>query len=116
MELVLIHFLLLFHILRFQKKHKSLVKKKVYQMKGHLKSIMLNTSQETWKLDLPDDPAPGAQGQPQGPPSHVPITTSHIAPPFVASQSAPILFETIKNVQLVFLYLPMRLTMISCLP
>jgi hypothetical protein len=62
-------------------------------MKGHLKSIMLNTSQETWKLDLPDDPvapAPGAQSQPQGPRTRVPITTSRITPPFVAAQSAPV--------------------------
>jgi hypothetical protein len=62
-------------------------------MKGHLKSIMLNTSQETWKLDLPDDPVPpalGAQGQRQGPPHRVPITTSCIAPPFVTAQSTPI--------------------------
>jgi hypothetical protein len=39
-------------------------------MKGHLKSITLNSSQETWKLDFPADPvpaAPRAQGQPQGP-------------------------------------------------
>jgi hypothetical protein len=74
---------------------------------------MLNTSQETWKLDLPDDPvapAPGAQGQPQGPHTRVPITTSRIAPPLSMH-----LFETIKNVQLVLLYLPMRLMMISCL-
>jgi hypothetical protein len=58
-------------------------------MKGHLKSIMLNTSQETWKLDLPDDPAPPAPGA-QGQPPHVHITTSCIAPPFVAAQSAPV--------------------------
>jgi hypothetical protein len=67
--------------------------KKIVPHKGHLKSTMLNTSQETWKLDLPDNlvaPAPGAQGQPQGPCTHVPITTSHIAPPFFATLSAPV--------------------------
>jgi hypothetical protein len=41
-----------------EKKHNSQVSKKAYQIKGHLKPIMLNTSQETWKLDLPNDPLP----------------------------------------------------------
>jgi hypothetical protein len=47
-------------------------------MNGQLKSITLNTSQESWKLDLPADPvpaAPGAHGQPLGPPLRVHITT-----------------------------------------
>jgi hypothetical protein len=62
-------------------------------MKGHLKLITLNTSQETWKLDLPVDPVPtaaGAQGQPQGRPPRVPITMPRIAPSHVADTSEPI--------------------------
>jgi hypothetical protein len=62
-------------------------------MKGHLKSITLNTSQETWKLDLPAYPVPtaaGAQGQPQGRPPRVPITTSWIVPSHVTGTSAPV--------------------------
>jgi hypothetical protein len=61
-------------------------------MKGHLKSITLNTSQETWKLDHHADPVPtaaGAQGQPQGQP-RVPISMSQIVPSHVAGTSAPV--------------------------
>jgi hypothetical protein len=68
-------------------------------MNGHLKSITLNTSQESWKLDLPEDPVPAARGvqdQHQGPPPRVPKTTSQIAPSRDVGTSAPV--QKIKNV------------------
>jgi hypothetical protein len=68
-------------------------------MNGHLKSITLNISQESWKLDLPEDPVPAARGvqdQHQGPPPRVPMTTSQIAPSRDVGTSAPV--QKIKNV------------------